>query len=83
MLIASSSATAKAQELQAAEDTRERERNAAGLGDEPPPLEGGAPPSHDDYAVMHLFVRVPDTLGPFACSARSTGDEPPPLEPAT
>jgi len=44
MLIASSKATAKAQQLQELAQSRERELEAAGLGDEPPPLEGEEPP---------------------------------------
>lgn len=44
MLIASSKATAKAQQLQELENERERARQAAGFGDEPPPLEGDEPP---------------------------------------
>ena len=44
MLIASSKATEKAQQLQELEAERERTLQAVGLGDEPPPLEGDEPP---------------------------------------
>lgn len=44
MLIASARATAKAQELQEQQQQREQDRQLAGFGDEPPPLEGDEPP---------------------------------------